>query len=196
MRLVAGIDIETTGLERGDHRIIEVYIGLYDIRSRKLRKELNQRIDPQRSISAEAQRIHHISIQDLLGKPTWEKVGPVVHKWLSLPQIAGYVWHNGDEFDGPFIDHELKRIGLSLPARPTLDTMEHGRWACPDGKKPTLGELCFACGVPYDTSAGKAHAADYDVGVMMECYFRATEWGFFRPSWADEDASTFQPIAA
>lgn len=188
--IIAGIDTETTGLEIGDHRFVEVYIGLYDRNGRKL-KDLNQRIDPQRSISIEAQRVHGISTADLAGKPIWQSVAPIVQKYLE--KASCFVWHNGDDFDGPFLKYELERVGCSLPARPTLDTMKAGTWATHDGKKPTLGELCFACGVPYDPA--KAHAADYDVDRMVECYFRGVRWGFYKPVWELEtaQAATSQP---
>lgn len=184
---IAGIDIETTGLLTPDHRIIEVYIGLW--RDGKRVWEYEQRVDPQRSISAEAQRVHKISAGDLMGSPTWDAVGPAVEKILL--RADAYVWHNGDDFDGPFIDQELKRIGLTgIPARPALDTMVHGVWATADGKKPRLQELCFATGVDYDPA--KAHAAAYDVERMMDAYLAGLRFGFF-PQF---DASTGSLLAA
>lgn len=46
------------------------------------------------------------------------------------------------------------------------------------GKVPNLGELCFACGVYYDRE--KAHAAEYDVAVMLESFFIAHKKGFIQ----------------
>ncbi|MGV1754760.1 3'-5' exonuclease [Agrobacterium sp. CG674] len=171
--VVAGIDLETTGLLSSDHRIIEAYVGLWK-RSTRI-WQYDQRIDPQRSIAADAQRVHKISSADLIGKPTWEMVGPTIHSVLQRADY--YVWHNGDEFDGPFLAQEFKRIGLELPDKPSIDTMQDGVWATPDGKKPRLSELAFACGVEYDPEKG--HAAFYDVEVMMDCYFKGLEWGFY-----------------
>lgn len=182
-----GLDIETTGLEFGDHRIVEIYLGLWKPGTLKPVFEYEQRIDPQRSIALEAQRVHGISSGDLIGKPTWDVVGPIVHKILL--KGSGYVWHNGDWFDGPFLEYELKRIGLDMPKLPTCDTMANGVWATPDGKKPNLGELCFACGIDYDPK--KAHAAPYDVrDTMMPCFFQGVSWGFF------QDPSAREKIAA
>lgn len=172
--ILAGIDIETTGLLSSDHRIIEVYIGLW--RGAERIFEFDQRIDPQRSIAADAQRIHGIASTDLIGQPTWDAVAPNVVSVLE--KASGFIWHNGDEFDGKFLEMELGRIGLSLPTRPSVDTMLEGIWATPDGKRPRLSELCFACGVEYDPA--KAHAGSYDVQVMMEAYFKGLEWGFFQ----------------
>lgn len=175
----AGVDIETTGLEKGDHRIIEIYIGLY--RGDRLLKEYSQRIDPQRSISKEAQDVHKISSADLVGKPTWKDVAPTVRAFLDKADT--HVAHNAG-FDMPFIEYELKRVNLLMPARPVIDTMQF-TWATPDGKKPSLKELCLACGVEYleTTATGVgAHAADYDVRVMMEGLFAARRFGIVEPA--------------
>lgn len=180
--LIAGIDGETTGLEFGDHRFVEVYVGLWLPDGRKI-WEQNWRINPERSISAEAQRVHGISAADVAAAPTWDAVGPSVHKAMS--KADGFVLHNAG-FDLPFLEYEFKRLGLPMPTRTTIDTMVDGVWATPDGKKPTLQELCFACGLPYDPT--KAHAADYDVGVMMDCYFKASKWGKFNVFTFDEEA--------
>ncbi|RWI35502.1 3'-5' exonuclease [Mesorhizobium sp.] len=180
--LYAGTDTETTGVPHGDHRIIEIGIGLWKPGNLKPVFWYEQRIDPQRSIAAEAQRVHGISHSDLIGKPIWTTVAPVVQKVLA--KATHYVWHNGDEFDGPFLEYELKREGLALPKRPSIDTMSKALWATPDGKKPKLAELCFACGVDYDKA--KAHGAGYDIQVMMECFFKAQSWGFFEDPAAEQ----------
>lgn len=169
----AHYDIETTGLLDPDHRIIEIYIGLY--KGRSLVWELNQRIDPQRSIGIEAQRVHGITASDLFGKPIFATVAPDILKAFSKASYS--VAHNGNEFDWKFLQQEMKRVGLRLPDMPMVDTMLEGIWATADGKKPRLEELCYACGVPYDKTL--AHAAEYDVNVMAQCFFRGVDWEFY-----------------
>lgn len=173
--VVGGLDIETTGLDNPEHRIIETYTGLYKDKNRFF--ELDQRIDPQRSIAIDAQRVHHISSTDLIGKPLWDKIGPIQQKVIAKANLI--VIHNA-AFDWSFISRELKRIGLKIPDVEVFCTMENGVWATNDGKKPTLKELCFACGVPYSEKPGEAHAASYDVDVMMQCFFKGVEWGYFQ----------------
>lgn len=168
IELIAGLDLESTGLNQTDgHRIIECYIGLYDPAA-KLSKvdELNIRIHPQRGIDEEAQEVHGISLADLTGCPYWEEAAPLVHAFLS--RSSAIVAHNGEWFDMPFLMGEFVRVGLPLIQRPLVDTLLQGRWATPEGALPNLGALAFACGVNYDKS--KAHAANYDVDVMMECF--------------------------
>lgn len=173
--LVAGGDIETTGFNTPEHRIVEVYIGLWDSDTRILVDTYFQRIDPERPIPAEAQRVHGITAADVAGKPNWFEVAGELRAFLRRADVI--VGHNWLDFDGPFIDRELKRIGLDPVVKPVIDTT-HARWATPNGKVPNLQELCFACEVPYDPAL--AHKADYDVGVMMEAFFRGIDWGFFQ----------------
>jgi DNA polymerase-3 subunit epsilon len=174
--IAAGLDIETTGLSFGDHRIIELYIGLWDTSTKLQTKEFCKRIDPQRSVSVEASRVHHIYLTDLIGKPIWNDIAGSAHSVISKADFI--VAHNGIEFDIPFLNYEFKRVGLSEINLPVVDTMVQGRHATPRGKLPRLQELCFAYGVDYDPA--KAHAADYDVKVMMNCFFLGSDWKFFK----------------
>jgi DNA polymerase-3 subunit epsilon len=174
--LITGLDTETTGLEQAEgHRIIEIALLTYDAASRKLVDRYVQRIDPERAISAKAQEVHGISYSELVGMPKWEAVAPEVVARLQKTDLA--VAHNMD-FDGPFIGGELLRVGQPIPNMDLFCTMQNGRWACADGKLPKLMELCFALGVEYDQA--KAHAADYDVMVMMDCLWRALDRGFYQ----------------
>ena len=174
--IITGVDIETTGLEFSEHRIIEIYIGHWSMESRKLVGEYVTRIDPKRSITEKSQRVHGISLADLMGMPDWETVAPIAHRELHRGDFL--VAHNGIGFDFEFLDSEFQRVRLPRLAKPKIDTMLQANWATPNGKSPNLGELAFACEVPYDAS--RAHAADYDVKVMMECFFKGYDWGFFK----------------
>lgn len=174
--LLSALDIETTGLEQAaGHRIIEIAILHFDFQTRQLVDEFVQRIDPQRPIDADAQNVHGIAYDDLVGCPTWETVAPRVSAELQRSGVM--IAHNMD-FDGPFIAQELIRVGQPIPSADAYCTMANGRWACFDGKFPKLEELCFALGVPYDRA--EAHAARYDVMRMMDCYFKGLDRGFFQ----------------
>ena len=175
--LIAGLDIETTGLSQVDgHLIIEVAVKVYELESCAVKGQYTMRINPQRGIDAKAQEVHGISYDMLVGKPLWEDVAPKLSKLLSHCQYV--VAHNGEGFDLPFIWGEFLRVGVSPPEVRVLDTMLNARWATPDGSVPRLSALCFACGVPYDEA--RAHGAAYDVDVMMACVFSQIDRGFFQ----------------
>jgi DNA polymerase-3 subunit epsilon len=172
---IIGLDTETTGLsqEKGA-KIIEIALLTYDLERRALIDTWIQRFDPQQPIEPSAQAVHGICYEDLVGCPTWEDMAPEISRRLSEADLL--VAHNMG-FDGPFIGGELLRVGEKVPDVFSFCTMEHARWACPDGKLPRLGELAFSLGVPYDVS--KAHGAEYDVQVTVECFFRGLERGFY-----------------
>ena len=173
---VIGLDTETSGLKQEDgHRIIEIALLTYDLDTQKLVDKYVQRINPERSIDPGAQAVHGISYSDLIGKPKWDDVAQDIADRLSTAELL--IAHNMG-FDGPFIAAELNRVGVDVPDVHSLCTMTGARWACPDGKLPKLGELCFALGIPYDTSA--AHSALYDVEIMMKCFFQGLERGFYK----------------
>lgn len=175
-QIVGGLDIETTGLEQEKgHRIVELALVLRDLGTGAPVGKYVQRINPQRPIDPGAQAVHGIGLDDLLDKPTWEEVAPKVAALLQRVPIV--VAHNGEGFDGPFVFRELMRVGQPLPEVRLVDTMLQGRWATPDGAVPNLGQLCWACDVPYDKS--QAHGAEYDVDVMLDCFFKQYPRGFF-----------------
>jgi DNA polymerase-3 subunit epsilon len=188
--IVGGFDIETTGLLAPEHRIIEACVMKYEVDPAQ--PELNRliscqtfRFNPHRSIDAKAFAVHKISLEMLKDEPLWEFAAKDLTAALRDCDIV--VAHNGIEFDFPFLIQECERIGLSVPDFTPFDTMQDGRWATPFGKVPNLGELCFACGVDYDTD--KAHAAEYDVGVMMKSFFFGWAQNFFKPIEDDAKSS-------
>lgn len=176
--VIAGLDTETTGFDffKGD-RIIEACFGIYQVEHDGIKhlKSITQRINPERSIPADAQAVHGISLESLKESPTWKDFAPKVDAILSKVDLL--VIHNA-EFDMPFLYGEQERAGYKVDRQiPTFCTMANGRWATFDGKSPQLRELCWSLGVDYDPSV--AHAADYDVSRMMACYEKGIELGFY-----------------
>lgn len=184
--IIGGGDTETTGFLEPDHRFVELYTGLW--RNGKKIFEFERKLNPERSIPLDAQRVHGITLQDVMGAQTWEQVAKAQHAVISKCDVI--VFHNA-EFDWNFYKKEFERIGMTLPDIPVFDTMTEGVWATPDGKRPSLEELCLACDVEYDKT--KAHAAHYDVDVMMECFLKALDWGFYKLPERIAKAAQTQP---
>lgn len=168
--LIAGVDIETTGLDPNKARIIEIAIALFDGEGKKIGC-YEQRFNPRMAIDPKAQAVHGITLESLQDCPLFSEHAERIAKLLS--KIDVLVGHNGIGFDFPFIKAELKRAGFIMPDVIEFDTMLDGRWACEDGKQPRLSELAFACGFSYDTQ--HAHSALYDTELMMECFFYARD---------------------
>jgi DNA polymerase III subunit epsilon len=176
--IVTGMDFETTGLLEPEHRLIEGAFVMYDFDTEKKLLSFIRRWNPGRAIDPKAQEVHGITFAQVAHLPTLEADDhgiDLIQKILAKSDLV--VAHNGDGFDVPFLQQEFRRLAKPLPKIVTVDTMLGGRWATPLGKLPNLAELCFACRVPYDPSA--AHAAEYDVEVMMKCFFHAAKRGFY-----------------
>lgn len=182
--IVGGLDIETTSKLDPAHRIIEVCIQRWHYHpdrehTHALIDTNTWRINPERSIDPKAFAVHGIALDDLAGCPNFETLAPQI---MGVFDSCDYVVaHNGDEFDRPFMRMELERVKYplsSIDKSVWFDTMLQSRWANTWGKVPSLRELCWACDVEYDPA--KAHAAEYDVRKMMECFFFGARGGFFQ----------------
>lgn len=184
--LIIGLDTETTGLDvTKGHRIIEFCGHVYRWPERKKVISVTQRISNEgQKIDRKAQEVHGISQADLIGKPRFKefakKIAPV---FARKPLVVA---HN-IEFDIKFLAAQMAEVGHPLPPDLMLfDTMGEGMTASYDSKPPSLREFCWAMGVEYDPS--KAHAAEYDVDVMMEALFAGIDRGYIRlPEQFDTD---------
>lgn len=178
MTYIVGIDVETTGLDwqKGD-KIIEICALVYSLETRQLILDFTRRINPAgQRINPKAQAVHGISATDLVTCPTFDKIAPAFNSILKRADLV--VTFNGESFDMPFIAFEMAGAGVELPGEVMhLDLMREGMTASYDAKPPSLQEFCWAMGIEYDVS--KAHAAAYDVQVMIESYFAALDKGYF-----------------
>lgn len=165
--ILTGIDLETTGIDHAKgERIIEISLIKVDSDNWTGKREtFDRRCNPRRPIQAGATEVHHITDEMVEKEPYFEDIADDILAFIEGTEIL--IAHNMG-FDGPFLASELDRISKDVAGSPRLFcTMENGRWATASGKFPNLGELCFACSVPYDPEA--AHAASYDTDRMMEC---------------------------
>jgi DNA polymerase-3 subunit epsilon len=175
--LIVGVDTETTGLkvQKGD-KIIEIAMAVYDEATRRRVGAYTKRINPLRSIHPDASAVHGILLEDLVGAPVYKDVAGEMDMILQKTRLL--VAHNLD-FDLLFLDAEQSAAGFSIPSHiDGICTMEEGRWACPDGKSPSLKELAFALNVDYDPA--KAHGALYDIDVTMGCFWRGVDLGLYK----------------
>lgn len=174
-RVVTFGDIESTGVNEPQERIIEVCLKQFDLDTEQPIKTWLWRCNPLVKIQAKAQKVHGISQADLENEPTWDIVAPAIRGVIE-PSFL-FVAHNGDEFDVQFIDREMRRVGQHIVWPRTFDTMKKARWATANGKNPRLGELAACLDIPYDPSL--AHSAEYDVDIMAQCFFEARRIGWF-----------------
>ncbi|GAG50937.1 unnamed protein product, partial [marine sediment metagenome] len=181
--LVIGLDTETTDLDpKKGARIIEIAMITVEIKkedddkfSMKAVDKYTRRVNPRCEINPKAEAVHGISLSSLASEPYFEDIADAVSK--RIERADWMVAHNAD-FDVEFIVSELTKVSRPIPDTQVFCTMEQGTWATSTGKLPSLQELCFACGVMYDPT--KAHAATYDVLVMLSSLKAGIERGHFK----------------
>jgi DNA polymerase-3 subunit epsilon len=158
------LDTETTGLDakRGD-RLIE--IGGVEIFNRiPTGREFHCFINPQRDVPAEAQKVHGISTEFLIGKPLFRDV---VREFLAFIADDMLVIHNA-QFDIGFLNHELGLAGEKpLSFDRVVDTLTLARRRHPAGPN-TLDALCKRYGI--DNSQRTKHGALVDSLLLANVY--------------------------
>jgi DNA polymerase-3 subunit epsilon len=158
------LDTETTGLNAfsGD-RIVE--IGCVELFHHiATGAHFHRYINPQRAMSADAERVHGLSDAFLADKPTFAEI---VDDFLAFIGDAPLVIHNA-EFDIGFLNAELGRLGLPpLRATRVVDSLAVARRMYP-GAQASLDALCRRFGV--DNSNRSYHGALLDSQLLAEVW--------------------------
>jgi len=97
-------DLETTGINVGKDRIVEISILKVFPNGNKESKTL--RINPGIPISREATAVHGISNEDVANEPSFREIAPQIWEMLKDSDIAGY---NSNRFDVPLLAEEFLR---------------------------------------------------------------------------------------
>ncbi len=162
MRDVA-LDVETTGLDVAKHhRIIE--IGCVELVSgRRSGKVFHTYLNPARSSSPEALKVHGLDDDFLRDKPSFADIADI---FLALIKDARLVIHNA-EFDLGFLNRELELIQKPSLKNDIVDTLLVAREKFPN-QSNRLDALCQRFGI--DISQRTKHGALLDAGLLAEVY--------------------------
>ena len=158
------LDTETTGLSTAEkHRIVE--IGCIELDNQiSTNKIFHEYINPQRSVSEEAYKIHGYSDKFLANKNTFNKIA---EGFLNFIKDKKIIIHNAP-FDLGFLNYELKLIGLEkVDKKNVVDTLELARTKFP-GSQNSLDALCKRFNV--DNSRREKHNALTDCQLLKEVY--------------------------
>ena len=165
------IDIETTGLEAGLDRIVELGAVQFDTTQRL--DTFQEMVDPRISIPAYVSSINGITDAMVNGRATIDEVLP---RFINFCMGACPVVHNA-AFDLGFLLFDLSRLGISAEDRPVLDTLSISRALFPDIGRYSLQHLAGVFGIP---SAG-FHRALEDAfvcrGLFLKCLAEASPPG-------------------
>lgn len=100
-------DLETTGLEIGSARIVE--ISMLKITADQQRNLLTLLIHPEMKIPAETTAIHGITDEDVKDKPTFRQSAKRIAEFIGNADLAGY---NILRFDLPLLAEEFLRADI------------------------------------------------------------------------------------
>ena len=163
-RPIVVLDFESTGLNTGKARIIE--IGAVKLAGGVIVDAFDQLVDPGEALSPKITEITKIQDAQLQGQPTAAEVLPKLLAFIGDAPLAA---HNA-AFDVSLMKAELKRIGLSWDG-PVIDTLSYARKMYPDLKSFRLGALCKHLGV----ALKNAHRAVHDATATAVCLNRMFE---------------------
>jgi DNA polymerase-3 subunit epsilon len=161
-------DTETTGLEKSEHRVIE--IGCVEMIDRRIVSEQRWYLNPDRDSDPGAFEVHGLSTQFLADKPRFPQIADDL---IALLRGAELIIHNAS-FDVGFIDMELERAGR--PERvaafcKVTDTWQLAKKLHP-GQKASLDALCKRYGI--DNSHREQHGALLDARLLADVYLAMT----------------------
>lgn len=106
---IAFIDLETTGVNLGTDRIIEVaMVKLLPDGSRQVKRKL---INPEMPIPPQSTEVHGITDDMVKDAPTFKQAANEIKMFLDPCDIAGY---NSNKFDIPMLVEEFLRAGIDF----------------------------------------------------------------------------------
>ena len=158
------LDTETTGLSIDqNHRIVE--IGCIELKDQIPTKNVfHEYINPERSVSTEALKVHGYSDNFLSNKKKFQEIAD---SFLSFIRDKKIIIHNAG-FDLSFLNYELKLTKKNkIDKKNIIDTLEIARQKYP-GSQNSLDALCKRFNI--DNSKREKHSALVDCQLLKEVY--------------------------
>jgi DNA polymerase-3 subunit epsilon len=158
------LDTETTGLSIADkHKIVE--IGCVELKNQIPTNNIfHEYLNPQRSVSEEAYKVHGYSEKFLSDKKTFSEIS---ESFLNFIKNKKLIIHNAS-FDLSFLNYELRLINKeTIKKTNVVDTLEVARSKFP-GSQNSLDALCKRYNI--DNSKREKHSALVDCNLLKEVY--------------------------
>ena len=163
------LDTETTGLSTKEkHKIVE--IGCIELENQiPTNKIFHEYLNPQRSVSKDAYKIHGYSDDFLSDKKTFSEIA---ENFLNFVKNKKIIIHNA-VFDLSFLNYELKLINQkTIDKNNIIDTLEIARRKYP-GSQNSLDALCKRFNI--DNSKREKHNALIDCQLLREVYINLVD---------------------
>ena len=163
------LDTETTGLSTAEnHKIVE--IGCIELNNQIPTNNIfHKYINPQRTVSEEAYKVHGYSDKFLSDKKIFSEIA---EEFLNFIKNKKLIIHNAP-FDLSFLNYELKIIKKPpIDVKNVVDTLEIARLKYP-GAQNSLDALCKRFNI--DNSRREKHTALIDCHLLKEIYINLVE---------------------
>ena len=158
------LDTETTGWSISEkHRIVE--IGCIELKDQiPTNKIFHYYLNPERSISEEAYKVHGYSEEFLSDKKTFAEISDIFLNFIKGKKL---IIHNA-QFDLSFLNYELSKNNKEkIDKKNVVNTLEIARQKFP-GSQNSLDALCKRFGI--DKTQRKKHSALVDCELLKEVY--------------------------
>jgi len=158
------LDTETTGLSTTQkHKIVE--IGCIELKNQiPTNKIFHEYLNPQRSVSEEAYKIHGYSDEFLSNKKTFAEIA---ESFLDFIKDKKIIIHNA-VFDLSFLNYEFRLINKKkIDNNNVIDTLAIAQQKYP-GSSNSLDALCKRFSI--DNSKREKHNALIDCQLLREIY--------------------------
>ena len=160
------LDTETTGLDFDNDKIIE--IGIVELKDNVITQNyFHEYINPEKNISLSAQKIHGITNEFLIDKPTFNRIA---QKFLKFIKNDTIIIHNAD-FDTNFLNKELQNCGYDKINNSVIDTIKLAKMEFP-GQTVNLDSLCRKLNIV--NTRQDYHGALLDANLLSKVYLRLT----------------------
>jgi DNA polymerase-3 subunit epsilon len=156
------VDVETTGLQPLQHRIIEIGMVRYRLGAEVERFE--SLVSPERRIPKFITKLTGISDEMVAGSPRFVDLADTVVEFIDDSTILG---HNVG-FDIGFLNGELKRLGRPHFINNRIDVMGLAMRLLPELRRPSLDKLALAVGL----NPRNVHRAGIDAETAAQAGFR------------------------
>ena len=163
------LDTETTGLSTTEkHKIVE--IGCIELKNQiPTNKIFHEYLNPQRSVSEDAYKVHGYSNEFLSDKKTFSEIS---ERFLNFIKNKKIIIHNA-AFDLSFLNYEFRLINQkAIDKNNIIDTLEIARRKYP-GSQNSLDALCKRFNI--DNSKREKHNALIDCQLLKEVYINLVD---------------------
>lgn len=157
-RPIAFFDLETTGVNIGSDRIVE--IAMVRIKPDGTQKVMRKLINPEMPIPPGSSAIHGITDNMVKDAPTFKQAAGEIKQFLDNCDLGGY---NSNKFDIPLLVEEFLRAGVDFQfdKRKCLDAQKIYHMLEP---RTLTAALKFYCGKELEN----AHSAEADAVATWE----------------------------